>query len=135
MDKIPNWYRTVATRIAVATLTCTFAAPSLALECGDVDSSGTVSVNDALRVLRRAVQLPVELECPQGECTPTTSSTIPSPPTTVEPDECVTNFDCEAAGDPEKTQCCEFKCAECNSAADCDPGETCGSGCTCSALP
>ncbi len=49
-------------------------------QCGDVDCNGRITATDALRVLKKAVGLPVTLTC-NGDC-PTTTSTTARPTTT-----------------------------------------------------
>ncbi len=66
---------TLRTLIVVLLLVATMQVADLAVprlsaaqECGDVDRDGGVTASDALRVLRRAVDLDVELDCATGEC-------------------------------------------------------------------
>lgn len=105
-----------------------FPGQAFAFECGDLDASGTIGATDALRVLRRAVGPPATLQCPGDGCG--TTSTIPTPPTTIFRDECVIDDDCEGI-DPQKLYCCNYKCAECNLVAGCGVGQVCASGCKC----
>ena len=95
-----------------------------AFECGDLDASGSVGASDALHVLRRAVGLPANLECPAVSCTTTTSTTSSTFDGGVG-DQCFTNADCFGSY-PGQPFCCGFECCECIENTHCPEGQVCG---------
>lgn len=58
----------------------------------DVDSSGEILSSDALRALRYAVGLPVDLDCPAGVASTTTTTTLPEVTTTTLPEVTTTTL-------------------------------------------
>jgi hypothetical protein len=96
--------------------------PGVSSDCGDVDTSGTVTASDALMVLHRAVGLPVENYC-EMVITTTTSTT-----NSTSGDLCFADDDCEVnygpgyrCGGPNG-----YTCVECeNNDAHCQPGYVC----------
>ena len=81
----------------------------------DVDESDRITANDALAVLRRAIQSAGLLACPT---TSTSTST-----TYIYYDECFEDADC--SWDPEQPHCCAYECCQCDYDVDCEEGAVC----------
>jgi hypothetical protein len=90
--------------------------------CGDMDNSGSISVSDALSVLRRSVGLPAELHCP-SECTTTSTQPV---------QDCFSDDDCGVTG---AEYCCANLCSECEDDVHCPEGHQCDGSCSCIPVP
>jgi Cys-rich repeat protein len=107
----------ICTACALASATDSAATPTI---CGDVDSSGSVSTADALRVLREAVGIGGELVCPCGVQCPVTTTSMDIG------DQCFEDADClfihpgwHCGGSNGST------CVECQSDTHCPEGFVC----------
>ena len=112
-------------RLALAVFLQIVSGTASASMCGDVDTSGSISATDALRVLSKAVGLEVDLQCPVLEVCSTTT-------TTHSKDECFEDADC--VGDLDGSRCCGNECAECDANEHCPQDFVC-SVCSCIPLP
>jgi hypothetical protein len=94
-------------------------------ECGDMDDSGSISVSDALAVLRRSVGLSVQLRCPSSAaCTTTTTDPAVQ--------DCFSDDDCGWTG---AEYCCANVCSECEDNEHCPEGYECDGNCFCIPIP
>lgn len=87
---------TVVLGIAAAfLLSVSLSAATAHAVCGDVDGSGTVTVTDALRVLKKSVGQAVQMDCPICGSTTTSTSTTTTTTTTLPPPvQCLSNANC-----------------------------------------
>lgn len=91
----------------------------------DVDHSGRIAASDALLVLHTAVASQTELSCPTTTTTTVTSTTM------IIIDECFEDADCAFNGDPDRSYCCGYECAQCTLDDHCPFGEYCRGDCVC----
>jgi hypothetical protein len=123
-----NTFRHAFLSLALIGFVAPFMVANLALAaplCGDHDGSGSVVASDALLVLRKAVDLDVELSCP-SMCNVTTTSSTTSTSSPIIHDECFEDSGCrEVLGWPPGFICVGFRCVDCISSTDCDQGFLC----------